>query len=151
MSKQEPEKEDAMLVKVEGSKRRSVKTEPGFEAETAGFHEQTCLVSDQREDAAMLEYDPQQMMFVLQRLKELRDNLSLLHTNLPNMEASIGRNIDAVCEKVADLETQFRDTGSDSKVEEKMRAVDAEMALLSHQLSSLVSEGGLHQDKSSTR
>jgi hypothetical protein len=85
------------------------------------------------------------MMFVLYRLKELSDNLSLLHTNLPNMEASIGRNIDDICKKVTDLDTQFRDTGPHPKVEEKMRAVDAEMACLSDQLSSLVSEGGLKQ------
>ena len=143
MSNQELEKEDEMLFKVEGSKRKSAKIEPGFDAETVESREQTRQVSDKHEDDAMLEYDPQQMMFVLQRLKELSDNLSLLHTNLPNMEASIGRNIDDICKKVADLETQFRDTGPHPKVEEKMRAVDAEMARLSGRLSSLVSEGGL--------
>ena len=145
MSNQEPEKEDEMLFKVEGSTRKSAKIEPGFDAETVESREQTRQVSDKREDDATLEYDPQQMMFVLQRLKELSDNLSLLHTNLPNMEASIGRNIDDICKKVADLETQFRDTGPHPKVEEKMRAVDAEMARLSGQLSSLASEGGLQQ------
>jgi hypothetical protein len=77
------------------------------------------------------------MMFVLQRLKELSDNLSLLHTNLPNMEASIGGNINDVCKKVADSETQFRDTGPHLKVEEKMRVVDTEMARLSQQLGSM--------------
>jgi hypothetical protein len=65
--------------------------------------------------------------------------------NLLNMEASIGRKIDDVCKKVADLESQFRDTGPHLKVEEKMRAVDAKMACLSGQSSSLVSEGGLQK------
>jgi hypothetical protein len=125
--------------------KRSAKTEPDFDAETVESCEQTRQVSDKREDDAALEYDQQQMMFVLQRLKELSDNLPLLDMNLPNMEASIGRNIDDVCKKVADMETQFRDTGPQPKVEEKMRAVDAEMARLSGQLSSLVSEGGLRR------
>ena len=138
MSNQEPEKEDEKMFKVEGSKRKSVKTEPGFDAETVESLEQTRAVSDKREDDATLEYEPQQMMLFLQRLKDLSDNLSLLHTNLPNMEASIGRNIDDVCKKVADLETQFKNTGP-----HPMRVVDAKMARLSRQLDYLVSEGGL--------
>ena len=62
---------------------------------------------------------------------------------LPKMEDSIGRNINDVCKRVADLETQFRDAGPLPKVKEKMRVVDADMACLSHQLGSLISEGGL--------
>jgi len=58
-----------------------------FNAETVESREQTRAVSDKQKDDAALEYEPQQMMFVLQRLKDLSDNLSLLHTHLPNMEA----------------------------------------------------------------
>ena len=87
MSNQEPDKEDEKMCKVKGSKRKSVKTEPGFGAETVESHEQTRAFSDKRKDDAALEYEPQQMMCVLQRLKDLSDNLSLIHTHLPIMEA----------------------------------------------------------------
>ena len=80
MSNQEPETEDEKMFKVEGSKRKSMKTEPGFDAETVDSSEQTRAVSDKRENDATLEYEPQQMMFVLQRLKDLSNNLSQCQT-----------------------------------------------------------------------
>jgi hypothetical protein len=48
MSNQEPEKEHEMLFKVEGSKRKSTKTEPGFDAETVESREQTRQVRQAR-------------------------------------------------------------------------------------------------------
>jgi hypothetical protein len=59
MSNQEPEKEDEMLFKVEGSKKKSAKTESGFDAETVESREQTRQVSDKQEDDVTLEYSPQ--------------------------------------------------------------------------------------------
>ena len=49
-----------------------------------------------------MEYAPKQMMVVFHPLKDLSNN----PTHLPKMEDTSGRNINDVCKRVADLETQ---------------------------------------------
>ena len=52
----EPEKENEKMFKVEGSKRKIVKTKPGFDSEAINSREQTRAVSDKREDDAAMAY-----------------------------------------------------------------------------------------------